>query len=270
MSIPLLTVSSDNLAAAWEDAVLACWENGMEVKTEYDKEGDPPSKDCTMAIHVRNAFAEPRIHRAFPGGLGDLESYKQQVIDGIQDHLMAVEGGWKYTYHQRLFEYPTNDQGWRVNQIDFIVNKLAETPYTRRAQGITWIVGDDIYIDDPPCLQRVWCRITKDDEDNLYLNMNTHWRSRDAYKAAYMNMFALTELQAVIAMKISQIRNQEVFIGSYTDISDSFHIYGSYFSDFEGFLNTIKVRTFEERVWNTEFAQPIFDEKKLELELERR
>ena len=33
-----------------------------------------------------------------------------------------------------------------------------------------------------------------DDGGQLSLNMNTHWRSRDAYKAAYMNVFALTDL----------------------------------------------------------------------------
>lgn len=256
--IPSFHVDENNLAAAWEKAVLCCWYNGIQLKTEYDKEGDPPSRDCTMTIHVREAFAEPRIHRAFPGGLEDLEVYRQEVINGIHDHYMSVEGGWKYTYHQRLFEYPALRGA--TDQILFIIGKLAETPYSRRAQAITWDVNTDINIDDPPCLQRVWCRMSSNDADELYLNMNTHWRSRDGYKAAYMNMFALTELQKVIAHEISLDLEKDVHIGSYTDISDSFHIYGSYFSDFEGFLKSVEDRDFEQRTWTTEFAKPIFEE----------
>ncbi len=273
--IPAFHVDEENLAAAWEEAVLYCWRGGTRLKTEYDKEGDPPSRDCTMTIHVRNAFAEPRIHRAFPGGLEDLEVYKQEVLDGIHDHYMEVEGGWKYTYHQRLFEYPSNKEFHNpsfvgvTDQIAFIIAKLAETPYSRRAQAITWDVSTDIGIDDPPCLQRVWCRMSCNDADELYLNMNTHWRSRDAYKAAYMNMFALTELQKVIAHEIALALEKDVHIGSYTDISDSFHIYGSYFSDFEGFLRSVEEREFEDRTWDTSFAQPIFDEKALELSKEK-
>ncbi|MCK7472406.1 MAG: hypothetical protein MZV49_00060 [Rhodopseudomonas palustris] len=39
----------------------------MPIRTEYDKPGDPPSRDCTMLWTVEDPFAEPRIHRAFPG-----------------------------------------------------------------------------------------------------------------------------------------------------------------------------------------------------------
>ena len=47
-NIPTLSVSGKNLPEAWEKAVLACWQNGVAIKTEYDKPGDPPSRDCTM------------------------------------------------------------------------------------------------------------------------------------------------------------------------------------------------------------------------------
>ena len=60
-------------------------EKGVAIKTEYDKAGDPPSKDCTMVMVVNEPFKEPRIHRAFPGGLEDLEVYRQEVIDGVGD-----------------------------------------------------------------------------------------------------------------------------------------------------------------------------------------
>jgi len=154
----------------------------------------------------------------------------------------------------------------KIDQIDYIVRKLSDVPYSRRAQAITWNVDLDPPVDDAPCLQRLWCRISGDDEP--ILNMNTHWRSRDGYKAAFMNIFALTELQKSIAQRISGNLGREVKVGRYVDISDSFHIYGSYYEEFKGFLQTVEARSFEERTWNTEFAEPIFAETRERLKME--
>ncbi len=169
---------------------------GAAVRTEYDKPGDPPSRDCTMMWVVEEPFAEPRIHRAFPGGLEDLEIYRQEVVDGIHDHWIAPEEGkWTYTYHKRLFAYET--EGAVIDQIESLVEKLSRSGHSRRAQAITWNVALDPPTNDPPCLQRVWCRLLPGDGGSFVLNMNTHWRSRDGFKAAYMNVFALTELQKI-------------------------------------------------------------------------
>jgi len=205
-------------------------------------------------------MSEPRIHRAFPGGLEDLEIYRQEVVDGIHDHwIKPEEGKWTYTYHKRLFEYDI--EGENIKQVDYIINKLSEVPYSRRAQAITWNPKLDIPTEDPPCLQRIWCRLIKDGSD-FRLNMNTHWRSRDAYKASFMNIFALTDLQRFIADSIALRIKKKVEVGRYVDITDSFHIYGSYKVEFENFLETIKKRSFEERTWDTEFARPFFEDAK--------
>jgi len=170
-----------------------------------------------------------------------------------------VHGKWSYTYHQRLSRYTVEDK--TIDQLAYIVDTLAKTAHSRRAQAITWDVGRDTDSEDPPCLQRIWCRITPDEErDVFYLNMNTHWRSRDAYKAAFMNIFALTDLQALLAAKIKEKTGKEVACGRYVDISDSFHIYGSYFKEFRTFLKIVKGRSFEERTWTTKFAAPFFEE----------
>jgi thymidylate synthase len=105
----------------------------------------------------------------------------------------------------------------------------------------------------------LWARLQEDNAGVLTLNVNTIWRSRDAYKAAYMNIFALTELQKKIAKEISQKMNKPVKVGRYADITNSFHIYGSYFSDFKNFLDTVKNRKWEDRVWTSEFAEPFFE-----------
>ncbi|HOX28795.1 MAG TPA: thymidylate synthase, partial [bacterium] len=194
-NVPVLQVTGKTLPEAWEKSVLLLWEKGVEIHTEYDREGDPASRDATMVMTVEEPFAEPRIHRAFPAGLEELEVYRLEVVDGVHDHWIDPDAGkWTYTYHKRLFDYEM--EGARFDQIALAVDRLAASPITRRAQAITWNVALDAPTDDPPCLQRLWFRLLENTPGSKHytLNMNTHWRSRDAYKAAFMNIFALTDL----------------------------------------------------------------------------
>jgi thymidylate synthase len=265
--IPALLVHGKTIPEAWEKAVLEVWRNGIDIKTEYDKAGEPHSKDCTMMISIEEPMSEPRIHRAFPGGLEDLEVYRQEVVCGIHDHwINPQEGKWTYTYHKRLFEYEIENQ--IIDQMNYIISKLSEVPYSRRGQAITWNAKLDPFTDDPPCLQRIWCRIVNTDGDKMFLDMNTHWRSRDAYKASFMNIFALTDLQRTLAEELSNKMQKEIRVGRYVDITDSFHIYGSYYEDFNKFLKLIESRTFEQRTWHSKFAEPFFKKARVRLEEE--
>ncbi|UCD28413.1 MAG: hypothetical protein JSV03_15220, partial [Planctomycetota bacterium] len=65
---------------AWEKAVIAAWEQGESFPTQYDKPDDPNRRDVIAIIHVTEPMAEPRIHRAFPGGLDDLEKNRAEVV----------------------------------------------------------------------------------------------------------------------------------------------------------------------------------------------
>lgn len=242
------------LPECWEKSVLACWSFGASFPTQYDKPEDKNSKDIMLLMHIKNPMAEPRIHRAFPGGLDDLEKYRSEVLYGVHDHWVnPQEGKWEYTYHQRLFEYQLPGVGAPneyndpdapyepINQIEECIKLLQKCGHTRRAQAITWKPWEDLGIHDPACLQRFWFRI----EDNK-LNMVANMRSNDAYKAAYMNIYAFTELQQYMANRLG------VEVGEYIHCVDSFHIYGSYFSEFEGFLSTVNERSFDNRVWRSD------------------
>lgn len=264
-NIPFLHVKGKTLPEVWEKSVIETWQKGIAIKTEYDKESDLPSRDVTMAMEIEEPLAEPRIHRCFPAGLEELEIYRQEVVYGIHDSwINPKEDKWSYTYHQRLFDYNVigsfvdakkGGPFKSVNQIEEAINLLANHYYTRRAQAITWMPTVDTGHHEPPCLQRIWLRLIKDGE-RFVLNMNTHWRSRDAYKAAFMNMYALTDLHSVIASELSTKMKVKVSVGRYVDISDSYHIYGSYFGEFEAnFLNLLEKRSFDERVWSTEEAE---------------
>ncbi|HUV03617.1 MAG TPA: thymidylate synthase [Armatimonadota bacterium] len=256
LTLPVIQVTAKTLPEAWEQAVLQTWERGASICTQYDKPADPASRDATAVIVATDPMAEPRIHRAFPGGIVELECYRQEVVDGIHDHWVdPAAGKWEYTYHERLASYSVPGLSQPVNQLDYVVSALAEAPHTRRAQAITWKPWEDAGISDPACLQRLWFRVFGDE-----LVMNVHLRSNDAFKAAFMNMYAFTDLQRVVAERLSAKLGSEIRVGQYAHIADSFHIYGAYFEEFQGFLNTLKVRTFEQRTYRTEDVQEIIDE----------
>jgi len=263
-------VVEDTLPQAWETAVVRCWSEGASFMTQYDKAGDPPSKDVMAMIHVRRPFEEPRIHRAFPGGLADLEKYRSEVLYGVHDYWMddlTNANRWEYTYHQRLFAYVVpcprcagdgfkpdcpqchGQRSVTIDQIDKCIEMLKTAGHTRRAQAITWQAWEDLGIGDPACLQRLWFRI----EDGL-LNMTADMRSNDAYKAAFMNFYAFTELQKSVAAAVG------VEPGEYVHTANSFHIYGSYFNEFKGFLNLIGQRAYADRVYESSFAASFFIE----------
>lgn len=263
--IPVLNVRGKGIAEAWENSLIELHKNGCDIKTMYDKPEDPPSKDSTMMITIEDPLAEPMIHKDFPGGLEDLQEYVMEVVEGIKNHLIRDPNDpddtrWEYTYNERLFAYKVPGLDGVFDQIENVAKKLAETPYSRRAQAITWQVWEDNECYDPACLQSVWCRVTEEDGEN-YLNMNIRFRSNDAYKAAFMNIFALVQLQKMIADRISELSGKTVKLGRYVHIADSYHIYGSYFGEFkERFLEGLERRDFEGRTFRYEDVKDIMEE----------
>jgi thymidylate synthase len=267
--IPVLTASGDCIARAWENALVTLYQSGCDIQTQYDKPDDPPSKDATMVLCVLDPLAEPMIHRDFPGGFEELQEYVMEVCEGIKDHCVRDPGDpqdtrWEYTYHQRLFGYelPGGQHG-PFDQIESLCRQLAEAPHTRRAQAITWKVWEDNTCYDPPCLQSIWCRISEQPGalgGDRVLSMNVRFRSNDAYKAAFMNIFALVQLQAQIAARIAELSGRPVRLGRYCHMADSFHIYGSNLREFEArFLGAIQRRSFEERTMRCEDVRDIME-----------
>jgi thymidylate synthase len=262
--IPVLHVEGDCIARAWENSLVTLYQSGCDLPTEYDVPGDPLSKDATMILTVHDPLAEPMIHRDLPGGFEALQEYVMEVCEGIKDHLVRDpddenDTRWEYTYHQRLFRYDVPTLA-PIDQIESVAFQLASTPHTRRAQAITWKVWEDIGCYDPPCLQSIWCRVTRRQGEPV-LNMNVRFRSNDAYKAALMNIFALVQLQRQIAARVSELGGANVRLGRYCHVADSYHVYGKDLAEFEArFLGAIKKRTFAERTMRYEDVKPIMEE----------
>ncbi len=71
-----------------------------------------------------------------------------------------------------------------------------------------------------------------------------------------MNVYALTELQKLIAEKIAEKIAKPVRVGRYVDISDSLHIYGSSLENAELEVAKMKSSPFTDRAWET--SNPAF------------
>jgi len=262
--IPVLHVEADCIARGWENSLLELHRNGCTIRTQYDKPGDPPSKDCTMILTIGEPLHEPMIHKDFPGVPEELQEYVMEVCEGIKDHLVRnpedpADTRWEYTYHRRLFVYDV--PGFKpFDQIETMCRKLAEVPHTRRAQAITWKVWEDNDCFDPPCLQNLWARLNEENNEWV-LSLNARFRSNDAYKAAFMNIFALVALQRKMAERVSAISGKEIRVGRYCHMADSYHIYGSSFREFEGrFLGALSRRTFEQRTLRYEAVRDMMEQ----------
>jgi len=278
-SQPVIYVTGRTVPEAWQNAMVALYERGCSTPTSFDRSGDLESKDATALITVEEPLAEPRLHKkAIPAGLEELEIYRLEVVAGVHDHWISRFGEkWNYTYHERLRAYDVGD-GNKVDQIETVLSQMAEVPdlYRRRFQMTTWIPSVDPRIIDPPCLQRVHLRLLPAGDGAWTLNVNTDWRSRDGYKAWFMNVFALTDLQRLLAQEISERRGVEVRVGRYCDKSDSLHIYGKDLEGvggFSGFMEQMKGKSLEDLTWSAADMRDIFVEARhrlaAQLEAER-
>ena len=274
--IPVITARAKTTAEAYEKILIQLSLNGVEIKTQYDKPGDPLSIDATANITIDEPFTDPLIHKSFPGGIEDLREYVYE-LQGLKDDWVKVKGDpkdtrWEYTYHERLAHWGTwmgqfmsstgemkkgrikpsfGDDKLYVDQIKAVIEKLSKDPFTRQAQMITWVPYLDTKVYDPPCLQRIWFRLTEEN-GKWFLNTNISFRSNDAYGAFMMNCFGLTMfIQEQIIEPLKAITKKEIYMGRMNWQADSFHIYGKDRKDFEGrFLGRIKNSTFQERVIN--------------------
>jgi thymidylate synthase len=269
-SIPVLTVRGHSLAEAYEQALVALYRDGTRFRTQYDKPGDPLSIDATMNITVEDPLADPMIHKAFPGGLADLREYVYELEGRKDSWVKAIndpkDTRWEYTYHGRLQNYgqwkEKIDGGTafvgpiKVDQVEYVITKLCQQPFTRQAQAITWMPNLDLTCYDPPCLQSLWYRILEDDDGVQWLNVNVRFRSNDAWGANFMNMFGFIMFNRdMIAAEVARRTGKTVRLARMNWQADSYHIYGKDIEQAEQRLfKRLGTTTFEDRVYR--FGDP--------------
>ena len=239
--------------------------------TQYDRPGDPPSLDATMNITILEPWADPMIHKAFPGGIEDLREYVLE-LGGAKDHWVKnmndpADTRWEYTYHGRLSAWGAWRElagglsqtagAYRIDQIEQVVAKLAAQPHTRQAQMITWMPNLDYDCYDPPCLQSLWYRIVYDAGGVGWLNCNVRFRSNDAWGANFMNMFGFVQFnRTLIADEVARRTGRTIELARLNWQADSFHIYGRSLAEARARLfDRLQTSSFEERVYD--FRDPL-------------
>lgn len=294
-NIAVLNVKGKSLAEAYDKALVELYENGTRFKTQYDKPEDPESIDATMNITIEEPMTDPMIHKAFPGGPADLKEYVMEM-QGKKDHWVKnindpEDTRWEYTYHgrfqnwgqyKRLCKSAYNDGsdpsvpegalvtrivskmvGESVDQIEAVIAKLVEQPFTRQAQMITWMPNLDLGIFDPPCLQSIWYRMAEEDGE-YYLNCNVRIRSNDAWGAYFMNSFGITMFnREIIADEIERRTGKKVHLARMNWQADSWHIYGKDIEQAKArFFDRVDSTDFEDRTFNfsDEMIREMYDE----------
>ena len=174
------------------------------------------TREIFCIMRCRNPLQEPRISRCMFGGPYDLERYRQEMLDGILD-FEVERGNWVYTYHQRFAPY-----------LEYCINELRRDPDSRRAVISVRDNEADTKTSDPACLQSIAYRL-RDGK----LDCTAMFRSNDAVKAAFMNMFALVCLQERVANALG------VEVGEYTHIALSYHVYAQDYALLDGYARRL-------------------------------
>lgn len=267
-NIPVLHVTGKSLAETYEKALIELKEKGIRFKTQYDKPGDPESIDATMNLTIEEPLSDPMIHKAFIGGIEDLREYVYE-LDGLKDEWTRCSNDpndkrWQYTYPERLTKYGTHRElvngkptriglnaGKGINQIESVIDKLCNQPFTRQAQAITWNVEVDNDSYDPACLQSMWFRILED-EGVQYVNTNCRMRSNDAWGASFINLFGFIQfINNNIVKEIEKRTGKPTKMGRFNHHCDSYHIYGKNIKTAKEMLfDRLDTTTFEDRVYN--------------------
>lgn len=159
-------------------------------------------KEISVIMKIREPLAEPMISKCWEAGWHELEQYRQEMLEGILD-FEVERGNWHYTYHQRM-------KRWKQSVID----ELQRDPASRRAVISIRDNALDAGASDPACMQSVQYMIR-----GGKLHCWILFRSNDAVKASFMNMFALIMLQKEFADALG------VPIGTYTHMANSYHCY---------------------------------------------
>jgi len=133
-------VSSKTIAEAWVEILEKVMRFGHLKQSEH-------FSDQRELVNLIAVVEEDLANIFWPDYLPmtkeELENYYPQVLTAAPFPSIS------YTYGQRL----RNHEG--IDQIQAMIDYLKETPFTRRAVGVTWNVKTDCRDDSPPCLDLV-------------------------------------------------------------------------------------------------------------------
>ncbi|MCL2136437.1 MAG: thymidylate synthase [Coriobacteriia bacterium] len=186
--------------------------------------------ECRMTIHVEEPLKEPRISKLVICGPRELEQYRLEILDGILDFAVDVEvernGRLEaledYTYHHRITQ--------PIDQIEFVINELKRNPQMSSRRAVIGVRNNllDSKLTNPACLQNIQFFVR-----NGKLDMCVLFRSNDFAQAFFMNAFALICMQENLADRL------EIPVGTYSQTSNSMHVYQQNFPVFQAYARKV-------------------------------
>lgn len=122
----IIFVEKNDIASAWLEALKRVYVEGDDIKTQYDRKGDPPAKDSTVLINVKHPFENPmtvgskgRVLKlkskwgnewVVYGHKGDVilahevrGGYIEMVVNGDEVYRKSIS--YSYDYNDRLYNW---------------------------------------------------------------------------------------------------------------------------------------------------------------------
>ncbi|MGB9806676.1 MAG: thymidylate synthase [Thermoproteota archaeon] len=215
----MFRVEGEAISEVWLKALDLVMKFGEVKQTEYNLR----QKEVLGIVSVING-EETELPSWLPVSKEDLENYYLTFFNQVKPE------GVEYTYGERLFGLKVSSMPENVrsslepkmvkeahailDQVEFLVKKLREKPFTRRAIAVTWRHESDLVSANPPCLiEIVWSiKFGK-------LHQMCTFRSHDIFGAWLLNVFALRKLQHYVSDRV------RFPIGSLIVVSVSAHVY---------------------------------------------
>ena len=192
-------IRAKSISDAWYRGLNIIWSHG---KVITDERGNQIKEFMDLMIVIEDPYTD-KIPKDTAWNEERLEEYAKQLISGenTQD--------FEYTYGQRL-------RNWdgKVDQIEYVIDKLQESPTSRRAIAVTWIPSVDTKVNEVPCMMLDDFKIR-----NGKVHLTTLFRSHDFGGAYPANLYGLSRLLEYVADRAG------VKPGTITTISISAHIY---------------------------------------------
>lgn len=191
-------ITANSIDEAYESLVWVCKEQGNMIVDERN--------DTLYQVPFTSVQFNEKVHQRvgdlwsidIPTGVNPnlLKDYSQQLLDPNLN-------GFVYTYGNRFRKW-FNDK----DQFQYMLDKLRENKFTRRAVSLTWDVKNDTQESEVPCLQLIKLSIV----DNK-LVMTVVFRSNDLKYAFKYNMYALLKLQQWFATELGIEPSNFYYVG---------------------------------------------------------
>ena len=177
------------------------------------EDGDVSFLGETTCVHIVNPLADhDELINLSCQGINSFNYYKEQLVEGKHIKKDNPDDEAEYTYYGRICEYEVDNDS--INQIESIIDKLEQSPNSRRGVVVTWQPWVDINSRDPPCMDFLKFSI----KDNKVC-LTVVFRSHDILKAWPQNVYGISYLLKYVADQLG------IEVGYLEVISCDPHIY---------------------------------------------